>query len=90
MRDGARGGLAAESDIVNRITTGVHLAEADLERHRNRLLRRQSAGDAMARADLELIEAILPSIREPSIRLDAMGCFIVAQHPPNGGAYGSA
>ena len=90
VRDRARGGLEAQSDIVDRITDGVRLAGADLERHCNRLLRRQSVGDAMARADLELIEAILPSIREPSIRLDAMGCFIVAQHPPNGSAYDSA
>ena len=87
---GARGRLSAQSDIVDRIITGVHLAEADLERHQNRLLHRQSTGDAMARADIELIEAILPSIREPSVRLDAMGCFIVAQNPPNGIVYGSA
>lgn len=90
VRDGARSWLAAQSDIVEQITTGVRLAETDIERHRNRLIRRQSVGDAMARADLELIEAILPSIREPSIRLDAMGCLIVAQHPPKRSAYGQA
>ncbi len=90
VRDRARGEIAAQSDIVGRITAGVQLAEADLERHRNRLLRGQSAGDAVARAELKLIESFLPSIREPSIRLDALGCFIVAQHPPIGSAHGSA
>ena len=42
----------------------------------------------MARTDIELIEAILPSIREPAIRLDAMGCFVVAQHAPKHSAHG--
>ena len=83
VRDVAHDELMARSEFVDRVTTGMRLAEADLERHRNRLLHRQSAGDAKAHAELELIEAILPSICEPSIRLDAMGCFIVAQNPPN-------
>ena len=47
------------------------------QRRRNRLQRRQSAGDSMARQDIALIESILPSIASPAIRLDAMGCFIL-------------
>ena len=90
VRDSARGKLEAQSDIVDRVSAGVHLAEADLNRRRNRLLRRQSTDDARARTELDLIETILPSIRKPSIRLDAMGCFIVTQYPPSGSAYGSA
>ncbi|MBZ9803383.1 protein DpdE [Mesorhizobium sp. ES1-6] len=90
VRDSARGWLAAQPNIIEQIATGVRMAEADLERHRNRLLRRQSAGDAMACADLDLIEGTLPSIRDPSIRLDAMGCFIVAQRRPKGGAHDQA
>ena len=88
VRDGARGWLTAQPDLIEQIATGVRLAEADRERRRNRLRRRQSAGDALARADIELIEAILPSIREPAIRLDAMGCFVVSQHAPKRSAHG--
>ena len=80
VRDGARDWFAAQPDITGQISTAVRLAEEDLERRRNRLQRRQSTGDAMARADIELIEAVLPSIREPAIRLDSMGCFIISQH----------
>lgn len=88
VRDSARGWLAAQPDVIEQIAAGQRLAEADLERRRNRLRRRQSAGDAMARADIELIEAILPSIREPAIRLDGMGCFVVSQHAPKRSAHG--
>ena len=82
VRDGARGWLASQKVLAEQIAAGAMLAEADINRRRSRLLRRQSAGDAMARAELELIESILPSIREPAIRLDAMGCFVVARHAP--------
>jgi ATP-dependent helicase HepA len=82
VRDGARRSLATQAKFVQQIAAGVQLAEADLKRRRSRLVRRQSSGDAMARADVVLIEAILPHIREPAIRLDAMGCFIIAQHRP--------
>ncbi len=87
VRDRARDSFAAQPEVMEQIATAVRLAEADLGRHRNRLRRRQSTGDAMARADIKLIEAILPTIREPAIRLDAMGCFIVSQHAPKRSAY---
>jgi len=82
VRDGARGSLAAQPEFIRQIAAGVQLAEADIERRRSRLARSQSAGDPMARADIELIESLLPCIREPAIRLDAMGCFVIANHPP--------
>lgn len=82
VRDGARDSLATQAEFVRQISAGVQLAEADIGRRRRRLVRGQSAGDAMAQAEVELLESILPSIRDPAIRLDAMGCFIVAQHPP--------
>jgi len=88
VRDSARARLAAQPDVIEQIATGVRLAEADLDRRRNRLRRRQSAGDAIASADIELIEAILPSIREPTIRLDSIGCFVVSQHAPKRRAHG--
>ena len=64
------------------------LAASDLQRRRNRLQRRQSAGDAMAREDIALIESILPSIAEPAIQLDAMGCFILGSPVPGRGGNG--
>ncbi|MCA2411252.1 protein DpdE [Rhizobium leguminosarum] len=82
LRDTAREGLAARSDIVAAISSGVRLAEADLERHNRRVMHGFSSGEASAHIDVEMIESILRIIREPSIRLDAMGCFIVAQHAP--------
>jgi ATP-dependent helicase HepA len=88
VRDSARDRLAGQPVFIEQIATAVRLAEVDLERRRNRLRRRQSAGDAMARTEIELIEAILPSIREPAIRLDAMGCFVVSQHAPKRRAHG--
>ncbi|MEQ1899555.1 MAG: protein DpdE [Devosia sp.] len=88
VRDGARGWLASQKALVEQIAAGALLAEADINRRRSRLLRRESAGDAMAHNELGLIESILPSIREPTIRLDAMGCFIVAQNALRGRADG--
>ena len=77
VRDGARRTLADQPDVAQAIAAATSLAASDLQRRRNRLQRRQSAGDVMARADIALIESILPSIATPAIRLDAMGCFIL-------------
>jgi ATP-dependent helicase HepA len=82
VRDGARRELAGQAEFAGQVASGAALAEAELKRRGDRLLRRQSAGDAMASADIELIQSILPGIREPAIRLDAMGCFVVAQRAP--------
>lgn len=77
VRNGARQTLSEQPAVLDAITAATTLAEHDLKRRRNRLQRRQSAGDLMARDDIALIESILPSIASPAIRLDAMGCFIV-------------
>lgn len=82
VRDGARRELARHAEFAAEVASGAALAEAELRRRGDRLLRRKSAGDAMARADIELIQSILPGIREPAVRLDAMGCFVVAQSAP--------
>ncbi|MFT7106638.1 MAG: ATP-dependent helicase HepA [Yoonia sp.] len=76
-RDNARQKLSDQPEFAQKIAAATSLAVSDLQRRRNRLQRRQSAGDAMAHQDILLIESILPSISEPSIRLDAMGCFIL-------------
>lgn len=77
VRDGARQTLSEQPAVLEMITAAMTLAASDLQRRRNRLQRRQSAGDTMAREDIALIESILPSIASPAIRLDAMGCFIL-------------
>jgi ATP-dependent helicase HepA len=77
VRDGARQTLSEQPGVQKTIKAATMLAASDLQRRRNRLQRRQSAGDTMAREDIALIESILPSIASPAIRLDAMGCFIL-------------
>jgi ATP-dependent helicase HepA len=78
VRDGARQTLSEQPAVLDAITAATTLATSDLQRRRNRLQRRQSAGDTMARDDIALIESILPSIASPAVRLDAMGCFILS------------
>ncbi|WP_322997428.1 protein DpdE [Castellaniella sp.] len=77
VRDSARQTLSDQPAVLTAITAATALVARDLQRRRNRLQRRQSAGDTMARDDIALIESILPSIISPAIRLDAMGCFIL-------------
>ena len=82
VRDVARQSLRAAPEMAEMIDTASTLLAADIERRHNRLAHRHSSGDALALADLEMLEALAPAITEPAIRLDAMGCFIVASHPP--------
>ncbi|UZF90659.1 protein DpdE [Bosea sp. NBC_00550] len=77
VRDGARQILSEQPGVLEAIMAATTLATSDLQRRKYRLQRRQFAGDTMARDDIALIESILPSIESPSIRLDAMGCFIL-------------
>lgn len=77
VRDNARQKLADQPEFAHAVESATKLASNDLQRRRNRLHRRQSAGDEMARKEIALIELILPSISQPAIRLDAMGCLIL-------------
>jgi ATP-dependent helicase HepA len=77
VRDSARQALSQQVGVHEMIKAATTLAKNDLQRRKNRLQRRQSAGDTMAREDIALIESILPSIASPAIRLDAIGCFIL-------------
>lgn len=82
VRDGARSALEVQPDYAAAQAAAVRLAMSDLDRRKSRLVRRQSAGDTMARADITLIEATLPGIAAPAIRLEAMGCFVLDQRRP--------
>ncbi|MGO7283314.1 hypothetical protein ACCT25_13130, partial [Rhizobium ruizarguesonis] len=82
VRDKARETIASRSDIASAISSGVALAEADLERHERRMMQGYSTGEASAQIDIEIIRSILRIISQPSIRLDAMGSIILAPHAP--------
>lgn len=82
VRDRSRDLLLTEQSLADAIDAAQRLALLEAQRRRNRLRQRHSAGDFSAQADLEGIEAILPAIAKPVIRLDAMGCFLVSRDPP--------
>jgi ATP-dependent helicase HepA len=81
-RDTARQSLASLPEIRAKILAAETATSADLERRRNRLNRRVSAGDKLAKSDIERLEELLPAIRKPAIRLEAMGAFILSPRPP--------
>ncbi len=88
VRDSARSAVRALPELQGLIEAGEDLARRDIRRYRNRLARRQPRGEELARADIAQLESILLSVSNPKIRLDAMGCFIVAQHQPERTVHG--
>ena len=88
VRDIARQKLADQPEFTHAVESATKLASDDLQRRRNRLHRQQSAGDEMARKEIALIELILPSISQPDIRLDAIGCLILGAPLVRGGNNG--
>jgi len=57
--------------------------QADLDRHRNREFRDELGENSFTKADAAIIEEILPGVINPTIRLDAMGCFVIAGFSPS-------
>lgn len=55
----------------------VAAARADVERRRSRLARRAAAGETIA-DELAAAEAVLAAVSRPSVRLDAIGFFILS------------
>jgi ATP-dependent helicase HepA len=84
VRDQAIGALRSDESVDALIRSASSLANSDLERRRIRLQRREASGDNIARGDLQMLESLLPAVERPSVRVDAMGCFIVASHGPGG------
>ena len=74
--------LFADEQLTGAIKRGIALLQSDIERHRSRLIQRQVMGDPSAEQVLRELESILPRIEVPSVRLDAMGCFIVSNSLP--------
>jgi ATP-dependent helicase HepA len=87
VRDRGRDLLLAEQTLADATAAGERLAMAEVERRRVRLRQRQSTGELVARVDLKAIESIIPAIARPSVRLDAMGCFLISREPPPDQAY---
>lgn len=61
----------------DRSSRAVATAQADLDRRRARLARRAAAGEVVS-DELAAAEAVLAAVSRPSIRLDAIGLFIVS------------
>lgn len=78
IRDATRVGIASDPELVAQIADGVGRASADLTRRRERL--RQPAA-AQGQEEVSLMETVLAAVAQPTIRLDAMGCFIVSHRP---------
>jgi len=81
-RDVAHSALSDLPDVKAQIEIAGQAARADIVRYRNRMARRSSTGDELAKNDIAMIESILPSVLNPAIRLDAMGCFVIANYGP--------
>jgi len=81
VRDSARHAIARSSDYEHALRSATEAARADLQRRRNRRSSKSAADDA---DDFEsaMIEAILPGLQEPAIRLDAMGLFVISGTRP--------
>ena len=77
VRDNSRQSLRDLPETDAMIQAANERLSGDIERYRRRLGHRHSSGDTMAIADLELLQSLVPAIAEPTIRLDAMGCFII-------------
>jgi ATP-dependent helicase HepA len=82
VRDQAFAAVRSRADVEEMVRSARDLANADLERRRIRLERRQASGDRIARTDVEMLQALLPAVQNPAVRVDAMGCFIIASHSP--------
>ena len=74
--------LLADETLASAIGRGVSILQADVERRRNRLIQRRFLGDSNAEQDLQELESLVPAIKRPAIRLDAMGCIIVSNCAP--------
>jgi ATP-dependent helicase HepA len=74
--------LRTRPDFSNRIAVSGKAVQADLDRHRNRGFRGEFGENTFTKADTAIIEEILPSVINPTIRLDAMGCFVISDYSP--------
>lgn len=61
----------------NHVSKAVATAQTDLDRRRARLARRAASGE-MVSDELAAAEAVLEAVSRPSVRLDAIGMFIVS------------
>ncbi|GAU81821.1 protein DpdE [Bosea sp. BIWAKO-01] len=82
-----RSAMMAALDIDGQVAKALEFAQRDLARHRQRFAVRAKDGDACAAAALKAAEEMVAGIANPTIRLDAMGCFVVAAALPARGRH---
>jgi ATP-dependent helicase HepA len=83
VRDSARAMLRTQPEFTERSFAAGKAVHADLDRHRNREFRDELGENSFTKADAAIIEEILPGVINPTIRLDAMGCFVIAGFNPS-------
>jgi ATP-dependent helicase HepA len=54
-----------------------------LERRREALQRLEETADPTIELEISINRAIMAAIQKPGVRLDAVGCFIISNSPPN-------
>ena len=77
VRDKSLGTFLNSETLRARVTEATTAARADYERRRARLARRAAAGEAIEQ-EMAAAEEVLAAVSKPSVRLDAMGFFIVS------------
>lgn len=57
-----------------------------LERRSGALRRLEETADPTIELEISINRAIMAAIQKPRVRLDAVGCFIISDRPPDGGS----
>lgn len=81
-RDVARTTILESDALRARIALATTRAKEDLRRRKQRYAQRLLDGDATAQIDLSTAERLVESVATPSVRLDSIGCFVVANALP--------
>lgn len=82
VRDKARSAIVDGDALRTRISLATNRAKEDLRRRKQRYAQRLIDGDAGAQTDLLTAEKIVESVASPAVRLDSIGCFVVANSLP--------
>ncbi|MNS55008.1 RNA polymerase-associated protein RapA [compost metagenome] len=81
VRDGARYAISNSTAYQEAIQAATKAASADLQRRHNRRASKPVANE-VDDFDCQIIEAILPGLQDPLVRLDAMGLFVISNTRP--------
>ncbi|MGJ4963323.1 protein DpdE [Bradyrhizobium sp. HKCCYLRH3061] len=90
VRDAAYSTVSCSPDFIRKIDAAGEAATADLRRRRAVYDRRSADGDNSAVADLDAAERVVASVKAPAMRVDAIGCFVIARDRPREARNGRA